>query len=96
MTTNQLDNIGLNSNPLGKTPRSNAPESKRFFHSMRERSGIEFKLGHALRENSLTKRNTSLLSGERKKKRRCVRTIVSNRKYLSQLIQERLLRHNKT
>ena len=35
----------------------------------RERSGIKFKLGHALRENNLTKRITSLLSGERKKKK---------------------------
>ena len=35
---------------------------------IRERSGIKFNLGHALRENNLTKRITSLLSGERKKK----------------------------
>ena len=31
-------NARLKSNPLGKTLRSNAPESKQFFHSIRERS----------------------------------------------------------
>ena len=77
MTTNRLENAGLNSSPLEKTLRSNAPELERQFYRTRERSGIKFKLGHALRENNLTKRVTSLLSGERKKKRRCVRTIVS-------------------
>ena len=48
-----------------------------------ESSGIKFKLGHVLRENNLTKRSTSLLSGERKKKKRS-----NNCK--------RFLRHNKT
>ena len=51
-------------------------ERKRY--CTRERSGIKLKLGHALRENNLTKRNISLLSGEKKTKRKCVRTIVSN------------------
>ena len=69
MTTNRLDNAALNSNPLGKTLRLNGPKSKRFFNSILERSRIKFKLGYALRENNLTKRITSLLSGERKKKK---------------------------
>ena len=68
MTTNRLENAGLNSNPLEKTLRSNAPELKRQFYRTRKHSGIKFKLGHALRENNLTKRITSLLSDERKKK----------------------------
>ena len=38
MTTYRLENAELNSNPLGKSLRSNAPESKRFFYSIRERS----------------------------------------------------------
>ena len=49
----------------GKNASSNAPESKRFLHSIRD---IKFILGHALKENMLTKRIASLLSGERKKK----------------------------
>ena len=68
MTTNRLKNAGLNSNSLGKTIRSNAPDSKRLFHSIRERSITKFILGHALKENILTKRIASLLSIERKKK----------------------------
>ena len=36
---NELNsNVRLKSNPLGKTLRSNAPESKQFFHSIREHS----------------------------------------------------------
>ena len=38
MTTNRLDNAEHNSNPLAKTLRWNAPESKRFSYSIRERS----------------------------------------------------------
>ena len=38
LITNRLENAGLNSNSQGKTLRSNAPESKRFFHSIRNRS----------------------------------------------------------
>ena len=68
MTTNLLVYAELNSNPLGKRLRSDAPESKRFFHCIREPSRTKFKLGYALGENNLTKRITSLLSGERKKK----------------------------
>ena len=68
MTTNRLENAGFNSNPLEKTLRSNAPELERQFYRTKERSGIRFKLGHVLRENNLTKRIRSLLSGERKKK----------------------------
>ena len=51
---------------------------KRLFHSIRERSITKIILSHALKENILTKPIASLLSGERKKKRRCVRTIVSD------------------
>ena len=72
MTTNRLDKAGLNSTPQKKTLRSNAPELERQFYRTREHLGIKFKLGHELRENNLTKCITSLLSGERKKKR-CVR-----------------------
>ena len=68
MTTNRLENAGLNSNPLEKTLRFNAPELEHQFYSIRERLGIKLKLGHTLRENNLTKCITSLLSGERKKK----------------------------
>ena len=68
MTANLLVYAGLNSNPLEKALRSNAPELIRLFHHMREHLRIEFKLGHVLRENHLTKCVTSLLSGERKKK----------------------------
>ena len=39
------------------------------FYRTRERSRIKFKLGHAIRENNLTKRITSLQSGEKKKKK---------------------------
>ena len=70
MTTDRLENGGLNPNPQEKTLFSNAPELKRQFYRTREHSGIKFKLGHALRENNLTKRITSLLSGERNKKRK--------------------------
>ena len=69
MTTNQLENAGLNSNPQEKTLRSTAIRTSVL--STGERLGIKFKLGHALRENNLTKRITSLLSGERKKKKMC-------------------------
>ena len=68
MTTNLLVYAGLNSNSLKKTLRSNASESKRLLRDMREHSITKLILGHALRENNLTKRITSLLSGERKKK----------------------------
>ena len=68
MTANLLVYAELNSNPLGKTLRSNAPELTSLFHHMQQHSRIEFKLGHVLRENNLTMRVTSLLSGERKKK----------------------------
>ena len=68
MTTNLLVYRGLNSNSLEKMLRSNAPELERQFYRTRERLGIKFKLRHTLRENNLTKRITSLLSGERKKK----------------------------
>ena len=68
MTTNLLVYAKLNSNPLGKTLRSDAPESKLFFHCVQEPSRTTFKLGDELKENNLTKRITSLLSGERKKK----------------------------
>ena len=37
----------LNSNSLGKTLRSIAPVSKRFFHSIQERSITKFILGPA-------------------------------------------------
>ena len=69
MTANLLVCVELNSNPLGKTLRSNGPESKSFFHCTREPLKTKFKLGHVLRENNLTKRIMLLLSGERKKKR---------------------------
>ena len=68
MTTKRLENAGLNLNLLEKTLRSNAPELEFQFYRTRECSGIKFKLGHALRENNLTKRITSLLSGEKQKK----------------------------
>ena len=68
MTTNRLDNAGLNSNPLGKMLRSNAPESKRFFHSIRERLMINSYSVMRQKKNILTKRIASLLFGERKKK----------------------------
>ena len=61
MITNRLDNAGLNSNSLEKTLRSNAPESKRLFHRIRERFIIKFLLGHALSENNLIKRIASFL-----------------------------------
>ena len=54
MTANLLVYVGLNSNPLGKTLRSDASESKRFFHCIREPSRTKFKLSHALEENNLT------------------------------------------
>ena len=68
MTANRLENAGHNLNLLEKTLPSNAPELECQFYRTRERSGIKFKLGHALRENNLTKRITSLLSGEKQKK----------------------------
>ena len=55
MTTNRLENAGLNSNSLEKTLRCNAPELERQFCRTIECSGIKFKLGHALRENILDK-----------------------------------------
>ena len=67
MMTNRLDNAELNSNSPEKTLRSTAPELDRQFYHKREHSGIKFELGHALRENNLTKRITSLMSGKRKK-----------------------------
>ena len=69
MTTNCVASAGLILNTIEKTLRSNAPELKELrsrFHCIGERS--KFILGHALRENNLTKRITSLLFGERKKK----------------------------
>ena len=77
MTTNRLENAGFNSNSLGKTLRSNAPESKRLFHSIRERSITKFILGHALKENILTKRIV-ITVWRKKEKRRCARTFVSD------------------
>ena len=64
MTSNRVANAELIWNPLERTLRSNAPESKRLFYRIRERSITKFILGHAFRENNLTKRITSLLSGE--------------------------------
>ena len=68
MTANFVVSCRLVWNPLEKTPRSNAPELKRVFCCIRERSVTKFTLGHALRENNSTKRITSLLSSERKGK----------------------------
>ena len=71
MTTNCVASAGLISNTIEKTLRSNAPELKELrsrFHRIGECSVTKFILGHALRENNLTKRITSLLFGERKKK----------------------------
>ena len=70
MTTNLLVYAELNSNPQGKTLRSDAPESKRFFHCIQKPLRTKFKLGHELRENNLTKCDTSLLSSARKKKKK--------------------------
>ena len=86
MTTNELENAGLNS----KTLRSNEPELERQFYRTRQHSGIKFKLGHALRKNNLTKSITPLLSGERKKKVDAYKQLQANRRYLSQLMQGRL------
>ena len=69
MTTNRLDKAGLNSTPQKETLRFNVPELERQFYRTREHLGIKFKLGHELREKNLTKCITSLLSGERKKKK---------------------------
>ena len=70
MRTNQLENAGLKSNSLEKTLLSNALESKRLFHGIRELSITKFILGHVLRENNY------VIIIWRKKKRKCVLTIV--------------------
>ena len=83
MTTNRLENVGLNLNPLEKTLRSNAPELERQFYRTRERSGIKFKLGHAFNRKQLDEAHYVITVWRKKKKMR-----TNNCK--------QFLRHNKT